>query len=403
MRVSQYRPVSNLSFVSKLVEKSGNTQLNNYLSRHNLHSHHQSAYKENFSTETALCYLVNHLLWNFEHGKVSVMVSLDLSSAFDTVEHSTLCSVLDNNFGVRQTSLQWISSYLKDRKMTVAIGDSVSSTRTFNFSVPQGSCLGPLLFNMYSSTISECVQPEQDLGGYADDHFVRDCFDPTVAGDESACHKRLEKTLVDIQNWMQANTLKMNANKTDVSLFGSKLMLSKAHINSICVGEEDVAVSDGIKYLGVWMDSNLSMKHHIDKKIKTAAGNIRRIISIRPFIDTDTAKILATSLVLSHLDYANSILSGLPKSTIAKLQRIQNWAAKVVLCSRKYDSSSNALKVLHWLPIKSRVDFQVLCLIYRCLNNMAPSYLSDLLQIQQSSRTTRSSTSPAVSLVVPCT
>ena len=274
--------------------------------------------------------------------------------------------------------------------MSIKINESKSSIRTFNFSVPQGSCLGPLLFNIYSSSIVDCVHPTQDIGGYADDHFVKGIFDPKSSGAESECFNLLEKSLVDIHHWMQSNTLKMNENKTDVSFFGSKNMLKKTVRTSIDVNGVPIKISDGLKYLGVWLDSSLTMKKHIDAKIKTAAGNIRRIGNIRHFIDLDTAKLLASSLVLSHLDYANSILCGLPSSTIARLQRVQNWAAKMVLRRGKYDSSTDALKTLHWLPIAYRIDYKVLCLVFRCLEGTAPKYLADMLQKHVPARSTRS-------------
>jgi hypothetical protein len=388
--LSQYRPVSNLSFLSKIAEKGGIGQLNEYLSDHDLHSSHQSAYKVNFSTETALCFLVNQLLWTMEHACVTIMVALDLSSAFDTVEHETLCAVLEQNFGIKSTSLQWIKSYLKDRKLTVKIDGSRSLERTFNFSVPQGSCLGPVLFNLYSSTIKECTDKFQDIGGYADDHFVKDTFNPSDRDDEVNCIGQLEKSLKNIEEWMASNTLKMNATKTDVSLFGSKVILAKCQSQSVSVGGEQVTISEGLKYLGVWLDSNLNMKQHINNTVKTAAGNIRRISNIRQFIDIDTAKTLACSLVLSHLDYANSILCGLPDTSIRKLQRIQNWAAKVVLRCGKYESSTETLKKLHWLPVRSRIDFKILCVIWKCLIGVAPSYLSNLIHLHVPGRITRS-------------
>lgn len=290
---SQYRPVSNLSFLSKITEKGGIGQLSEYLSLFDLHSSHQSAYKENFSTETALCCLFNQLLWSMEQGKVIIMVALDLSSAFDTVDHSTLGAVLDQDFGIRGTSLQWVRSYLKDRKMVVSVENGLSSARTFNFSVPQGSCLGPLLFYLYSSTIKECVLPDQRLCGYADNHFVLDSFNPTVPGDEVKCIDCLENSIVNVSNWMQSNTLKMNANKTEVSLIGRKQMLAKVHSEHMNVSGESVKISQGLKYLGIRLDNNLTMKHHIDLNVKAAAGNIRRISHIRDFIDTNTAKVLA--------------------------------------------------------------------------------------------------------------
>ena len=156
-----------------------------------------------------------------------------------------------------------------------------------------------------------------------------------------------------------------------------------------------------IKYLGVHLDSTLSMEHHIQTKCASAIYNIRKLRQIRPFIDIDTAKMLASSLVLSHLDYANVVLSGLPSKCIGKLQRVQNWAAKVVLCRSKSDSSKEALKQLHWLPICQRIDFKDCCLVFKCLKGTAPSYLKDLIKVRSYARSTCAATSDDIELVVP--
>jgi flagellar biosynthesis chaperone FliJ len=158
-----------------------------------------------------------------------------------------------------------------------------------------------------------------------------------------------------------------------------------------------------MKYLGVWMDETLSLKVNIRAKCKSAASIIRCVTKIRDYIDTETAKTLIVTLVLSQLDYANSILAGLPENSIAQLQRIQNWAAKVVLRRSKYDSSTKALKDLHWLPVRERVNFKILCLVHKCLHDSGPPYLQKLLVLKQSGRTTRSATSGVRLLEVPRT
>ena len=167
------------------------------------------------------------------------------------------------------------------------------------------------------------------------------------------------------------------------------------------VAEECVTISSKLKYLGVLLDSTLSLNEHVMIKCKTATFNIRNIQMIRKYIDIDTAKLLATSLVLSHLDYSNNILAGLPNSTIYKLQRIQNWAAKVVLQQSKYDSSTSALMSLHWLPIKERIDFKILTLVFKCLHRMAPAYLCSLIKHKTYSRTTRASLQTGHTLDIP--
>ena len=142
------------------------------------------------------------------------------------------------------------------------------------------------------------------------------------------------------------------------------------------------------------------MLDHIKLKCQTAAYNIRRIASVRRFIDTSTAKMLASSLVLVHLDYSNSILAGLPKTSIHLLQRIQNWAAKVVLGRHRSDSSVEALKDLHWLPIEQRIDFKILCLVYKATNGLAPA-LSHLFKNKSFNRETRASQTGIKDLIIP--
>ena len=398
--LNNYRPVSNLSFISKLVERCAVSQLNDYLSAHNLHSGHQSAYKECFSTETALCSLMDQLLWSLENKRATVVVSLDLSAAFDTVDHGILTEVLESCFGITSDALGWIRSYLRDRKLCVTVRESQSEVKCFNFSVPQGSCLGPMLFNLYCSTITECINEEQSIGGYADDHCLIDSFDPSKSDDEVTSIGRLETSLQNISTWMASNKLKMNPTKTETTIFVSKGISNKISTSSIQVAGNPVQTSDHLKYLGVWFDQHLTMEKHIASKCSAATINIRCIAAIRRFIDLDTAKLLASSLVLTHLDYSNSVLCGLPKKSIMRLQRIQNWAAKVVLQRDKFSSSDEALIFLHWLPVKERIDFKILCIIYKCLHNSAPLYLSSRIKRKSFARATRAS-KDGITLEVP--
>lgn len=399
--LSNYRPVSNLCFISKITEKCIIRQLNQYLSDNSLHAGHQSAYKESFSTETALCALMDHLLWAFERGQASIIVSLDLSAAFDTVDHQILLDLLHKKYGLEGCSLDWMASYLCNRQFQVQIGKYLSDLRIFNYSVPQGSCLGPILFNLYSSTITECIDSQQSLGAYADDHCLRDSFSPIDSIDERNCIDRMQASLNNISSWMASNMLKMNPDKTEATIFASKRLRDKVSTSSIEVANELVPISDGLKYLGVWFDSCLTMEKHITTKCRAAAHNIRIIASIRRHIDLETAKLLAVSLVLTHLDYSNSILYGLPNKSLVQLQRIQNWAAKVVLQQGKFTSSKHALRSLHWLPVKQRIDFKLLCLVYKCLHDMAPHYLSSLIRLKQFTRSTRASTQHSLTLDVP--
>ena len=177
---------------------------------------------------------------------------------------------------------------------------------------------------------------------------------------------------------------KMNNTKTEFILFGNSRQLQKCSTDSI--KDETVNKSSVLKYLGVWLDQSLSLKTHTSRKCRVAMLNIQRLKLMRSSLTVETCKTLVQGLVISHLDYANAILAGLPNCELNKLQRVQNIAAKLILKKTKRDSATECRKQLHWLPIKARIEFKILVLVYKCLNNMAPEYLKSLLSYKLESK-----------------
>ena len=145
-----FRPVSNLPYVSKLVESSASDQLFAHMSSNGLYPDLQSAYVKNHSTETALLRVKNDILMNMNKGHVTLLVFLDLSAAFDTVDHSSLLTSLQTRFGVSGKVLEWFASYLHDRSQHITINGTLSDSFSLQCGVPQGSCLGPILFVIYA-------------------------------------------------------------------------------------------------------------------------------------------------------------------------------------------------------------------------------------------------------------
>ena len=159
-----------------------------------------------------------------------------------------------------------------------------------------------------------------------------------------------------------------------------------------------------VKCLGTHIDENLKFKTHVNIKCRTALYNYSRIRSIRKYLSQNTCHTLVLSLVISHLDYSNSVLVGSPDVLIAKLQRIQNMCAKLVLGKTRYDSSTQCLKQLHWLPIVLRIKYKISCLVYKCLHGEAPAYLKDLLIYKKPPlRTLRSNADTEDHLIIPRT
>ena len=173
---ANYRPLSNLCFLSKVLEKAALEQFNKFCTENDLFPEYQSAYRANHSCETALISVCDDILWAMEHQKVTALAAIDLSAAFDTVDHGILLNVLDVNFGIRGVALEWIRTYLLNRSFRVNVNESYSTTRDLSFSVPQGSCLGPNLYSVYASTMQKVVPNSVDIHGYADDHAVKRSF-----------------------------------------------------------------------------------------------------------------------------------------------------------------------------------------------------------------------------------
>ena len=186
-------------------------------------------------------------------------------------------------------------------------------------------------------------------------------------------------------------------------MFGSRQQLKKCTLDSISVSGESVKKSSSIKYLGVHLDESLTFHQQITAKCKAALYNLARIKSIRKYLDIESCKTLMSSLVLAHLDYANVLYYRLPDRDIHKLQRVQNMAAKVVLIRRKRDSATECLKILHWLPVRNRIQYKLAVYVFKCLHNSSPRYLSEMIQVKTVIRPLRAMDGTGILLKVPFT
>lgn len=196
---SNYRPVSNLPFLSKVLEKLVLVQLHQHASVHDTLPSHHSAYRKGYSCETVLAKILDDILWSMERSNVRVTLFLDLSAAFDTVDHSILHDTLERSYGITGTCLKWLDSYLQPRYCRTAVGSAYSETKEMSFSVPQGSCMGPSLFTMYAGSIKNAIPEDSDLYGYADDHTVSKEFSPSTPGNEELSLLSLSNTVDSIQ------------------------------------------------------------------------------------------------------------------------------------------------------------------------------------------------------------
>ena len=397
--LSNYRPVSNISFMSKLIEKVVLLQLNDHLLSNELYDSYQSAYRASRSTETALIRIINDLLLASDSGQVSLLTLLDLSAAFDTIDHSILLTRLHDSFGISKTVLSWFQSYLSGRTQTVSVNGILSSPATLDCGVPQGSVLGPVLFSLYTTPLADIISNHSiNHHFYADDTQL---YTSDTPENIDSLFRIISDCFTDIQNWMTKNKLQLNGGKTEAMLVGTNNKLSKIESQSFQLGDNTIPLASSVKNLGVSIDNTLSMQSFVSSTAQSCFYQLRRISSIRKYLTVQATTKLVVCLILSRLDYCNSLLFGVPSSTTQSLQRIQNSAVRLVLKKKKCVHITPLLSSLHWLPVSQRIKFKFLVLIFKAVNNLAPSYLSDLLGHYTPPRSLRSSSDPSLLTIPP--
>ena len=221
------QPVSNLPYLSKLVEKAMLAQINSHCNTNNLLHDYQSAYRENRSCKTVLLKLVNDLHWAMERKNVTALIALDILAAFDMANHGILLSTLNYKFGIDGTVLEWVRNYLASREMKIKICKSYSQEKELTFSVPQGSYMGVNFSSMYCSIISEVINPNLGTIAFADDHAIVREFNPNIQAEGIQTRAVLITNLANIKSWMNSVRLKMNNAKSEFIIFGSRVLVSK--------------------------------------------------------------------------------------------------------------------------------------------------------------------------------
>lgn len=377
--MANFRPVSNLSFMSKVVERAVASQLTEYLSANNLLPCFQSAYRKRHSTETAILRVLSDMLMAADVRQVTLLGMLDLSAAFDCVDHTILLQRLRIGFGLTDVALKWIVSFLTERTQQIAYNGELSSIQHVLFGVPQGSALGPLLYVLYTAELFHVVARHGlRLHMYADDCQV---YLSSPASDAATAVDRLSACVADVNDWMTASRLRLNPSKTQVMWLGSSQQLDKINIRDVPLLSASVTVVNTARDLGVILDSQLSLDAHVASVCRSSYYQLKQLRPVARSLSVEAAKTLVQAFVSSRLDYCNAILHGLPEKLMRRLQSVQNAAARMITSARRRDHITPILRQLHWLPVRQRVDFKIAVLVFQCLTGHAPAYLADDCQL----------------------
>ncbi len=283
--LKHFRPVSNLSFVSKLMERVVASRLEQHMHHQKLYEPLQSAYRKGHSTETALIKIMDDLLRAMDRKECILVVLLDQSAAFDTVSHTILLHRLHARLGLSGSALAWFTSYLQGRTQTVRINGSVSPAQDLEFGVPQGSVLGPLLFSIYTLPLGDIIRKHSiRYHFYADDTQLYLTFPPLSSAQAVS---DLEKCIAEVRSWLSDNLLRLNDTKTQFLVIGSRDQLALTSINSLTIGDTVIPAVHSARNLGFILESSCSVRSHVKAVCQSARYHLRNIGRIRRYLDPD--------------------------------------------------------------------------------------------------------------------
>ncbi len=368
--VGNYRPVSILPVVSKILERVIYTQLEGYLSQNDLLYQFQSGFRTGFSTDSCLVHLTDYIRLEMDKGNYTGMVLLDLQKAFDTVNHSILLMKM-RALGLSGSAVCWFTSYLTERTQCVSVNNSLSSPSETVCGVPQGSILGPLLFLVYVNDMERAVRCKLLL--YADDSAL------LVSGRSvKEIETELSSELSNVRTWLIDNKLSLHLGKTQSILFGTQKRIRKKSTMSVTCGDTAISAKQTVEYLGSQMGQTVDGQEMYYRTHATAHSRLKFLYRQGKLLNVRTRRILVSALVQPFFDYAcSSWYYGLKKKNALRLQTCQNKLIRFVL---GLDPGAHVglaeFRQVGWLPVEKRVRQTSIHLMYKILNGQAPPYLS---------------------------
>ena len=385
--MKNFRPVTNLQLLSKMIERVVGSRLDGHMDQNGLHSSKQYAYKTEHSTELLLTKVVNDLLLSCDKKIPTLVMFLDLSAAFDTVDQEKLLQILHDEIGIRGTALKWFDSFLRGRSQKVKIGEHYSPEVALEFGVAQGSILGPKLFNIYTRTFPEQLKVVSvSVEGYADDNQLMKQFN--IVFQVEVLGEGIAQTFKVIEQWMREYFLKLNCDKTQIMVVAPEGILKYILVNGTFINGKCIRFVESAKNLGVYIDSSLSMDVQVKNVVTACFCTIRLLSRIKHFLTSEHLQLLVCSLVLAVIDYCNLVYYGISAENIGRLQSVQNSAARLACKVNAFDRvrSDDLFHKLHWLKVRERITYKVLLVVHKCVYGNAPVDLRKLVRFSQSNR-----------------
>ena len=358
-----YRPISILPALSKIIERAVYNRLESFFQENNIISEFQNGFVRGKSTTTAALSLTDHILESFDNSKFAIAVLLDFSKAFETVNHSILIKKLEY-YGVRNKSINWIKSYLKNRKHFVKYNEHISPFATTNISIPQGSILGPLLFNVYINDLSKSANNLNTVL-FADDS----CF--YCAGNSLVDLFDLVNTdLRRVFDWVNANKLTINFTKSHYIVFNNHKKLP-LNLPQLRVHNHNLLKVEETCFLGLIIDNALSWKNQIENTISKLNKYRGILYRTRHNLTMHSMKLIYFSLIYSALVYSNPIWGNTFKTRLHRLFVAQKNVIRTMCNQSRYSHTNELFKKLELLKLEDINKYFANIFTYRSINRLS--------------------------------
>ena len=379
---TDYRPISLLPAFSKILEKLVAKQMIEYLKATGYLDNLQSAYKQSHSTITALLNVTDDIYEALENSELTFLVLLDYSKAFDCANHKLILAKLQAA-GFKNDSLSWITSYLSGRSQKVVAGSVESDWESVANGVPQGSVLGPLLFTILVSDISDAIKRGR-YHLYADDTQL---YYKCKVEDANSTIAHINSDLKNIFDYSKRNCLKLNASKSKFIVIGSRPNLKKLKntvLDEIKLGQDVIEREYAVKNLGIVFDEYFSWHKHVNLITAKAYGKLQHVFRFKNFLSQKAKWSLSETYILSQFNYGDIILQGLSNQLVQKIQKVQNSCIRFTFGLRKYDHITATRKNNKIISMEDRRLFHSLCLMFKITKKIAPIYLCNRISYRNS-------------------
>lgn len=364
--ICNYRPISLLSSLSKILEKIIHKRLYSFMQKNKAFYNSQYGFRPNHSTIDATAEFIANITDNLENKMMTLSIYLDLSKAFDTIDHPMLIDKLEH-YGVRGNCLNWFKSYLSNRSQFVKINNTVSDTRQIICGVPQGSVLGPLLFIIYTNDLPNSLTHTSAII-FADDTTIY-----TKSKNIASLYENANYDLKSLHDWFKTNKLSLNVSKTNYMLFANSTKTqADSDIHKIQIGTDEIMPKKSVKFLGITIDDRLNWHDHIvsvKNKMSRTLYNLKMIKNILPKY---VLKTLYTTLLQPYMDYGILLWGATNQCHLNKLNVIQKKAIRTITNSNYNEHTAPLFKDLNLLRLNDLYKLNVGKFMYKMTHNKLP-------------------------------